>query len=118
MKRSNKNKEELIEFFKDKLANHPNSCENCGKKFPRTLSIMNIAHILPKNRFKSVMTHPDNCMHLCNKCHHDFDSSWGKAMTMKVWDLAVKRFKKFEHLIKEKSFVLLNFKKYAKEQEK
>jgi hypothetical protein len=57
-----------------------------------------IAHILPKNLFPSVATHPLNYMILkmWGGTHTDYDSSWSKAKLMKVWPIAVERFLQFE----------------------
>lgn len=52
-----------------------------------------IAHVLPKAVFPSVATHPLNYLILSmwNGSHANYDSSWAKARTMKVWDLAMDR---------------------------
>lgn len=53
-----------------------------------------IAHILPKKTFPSVKTHPLNYLILSmwNGSHANFDYSWQKASSMKVWKRAVERF--------------------------
>lgn len=87
-------------------------CENCGKAI-HSPNISNICHIIPKGKFKSVGSYLDNCLYMCLSCHSEYDSSWTKAMSMQVWPLAVKRFKKFEKFIKEKSLILNHFRDYA-----
>ena len=98
-----------------------NKCENCGFIIPNPAS-KNVAHILPKSLFKSVMCNDDNVMYLCSDldrmegkgCHDVFDSSWEKAKGMTIFPTAVERFKKFEHSIEEKSLTLLIFKNAKK----
>ena len=50
-----------------------------------------IAHVLPKEVFPSVMTHPKNYMilNMWGGAHGQYDSSWKNAMEMKVWPIAV-----------------------------
>lgn len=91
-------------------------CENCGMEISSP-GAKNVAHILPKSSFKSVMTEPQNVMYLCSDldlqegkgCHDLYDSSWEVAKTMKIWSTAVERFNNFKDKVKEKSIVLLNF---------
>ena len=87
-------------------------CENCEAVIfsPNT---SNICHIIPKGKFKSVGSHLDNYLYMCLSCHSEYDGSWSKAMAMKIWPLAIKRFSKFEKFIQEKSLTLNHF--YAKE---
>ena len=111
MKRTEESKEKrmcLKEFFRYQIK-QTKKCENCGIRLINP-SFFNQAHILPKSRFKSVMCEKDNCLHLCQQCHHKYDSSWRTARTMKVWSTAVERFNKFKHKVTEKSLTLLNFK--------
>lgn len=88
-------------------------CENCGR--PLHGNVSEVAHIIPKNIFKSVATNSYNCLYLCSNliygsdgCHDKYDSSWTAAKSMKVWPLAVQRFEKFEQLITEKNRKTLN----------
>lgn len=124
MQRSDKSKREragLPAFFQ-KHVEKVTVCENCGMeiKYPGP---KNVAHILPKSKFKSVMTEDSNVMYLCSGldrqdgegCHDIYDGGWNRAMLMDVWKIAVKRFKEFEHKVKEKSIILLNFYKDAEE---
>lgn len=107
------NKDELYKWF-----NHHNTynkwvCENCGiNLYPLSVHSASCcqAHILPKNHFKSVqsvldnhLTLGDSLYHPCN-CHDEFDSSWEKAQTMKVWPVALERFQKFMHLIAKSEY--------------
>lgn len=91
-------------------------CESCGFKI-ESPGPKNIAHILPKELFKSVALVNDNTMYLCSDldkfngkgCHDLYDKSWDSARTLPIWETAVSRFNNFKHLIKEKSLTLLNF---------
>lgn len=51
-----------------------------------------IAHILPKDLFDSVKTHPMNYMILkmWGGTHGQYDSSWEKAAKMSIWPYAVR----------------------------
>lgn len=92
-------------------------CENCGMRISSP-GPKNVAHILPKSSFKSVMTEPQNVMYLCSDldkqegkgCHDIYDSGWEKAKSLDIWTVALERFKQFEHKVKEKSMALLHFK--------
>jgi hypothetical protein len=93
-------------------------CMNCGMEAnwllePEYEKIWRAcqAHILPKRQtqFPSVAQHPLNHLvlfpvwggHLCG-CHDEFDSGWFNATTMKVWEIAVHRFREFESAIAPK----------------
>jgi len=58
-----------------------------------------IAHLLPKNHFKSIATNEQNWIELCWNCHQDFDSG-------KISWLLIKDSKEFD-IIKEKLFDVL-----------
>lgn len=93
-------------------------CENCGRQILEP-GVKNIAHILPKSKFKSINSNLDNAMYLCTVfdgggCHEEYDSSWSAAKSMVVWELAVSRFQKFERFIKEKSLILNHFRDASK----
>lgn len=57
------------------------TCEECNEMIinPGT---KNVAHILPKSKFPSVLGVLLNHLYLCWQCHSDFDSSWAKANVM------------------------------------
>lgn len=99
-------------FFDNKitLLKIKNVCDNCGCKINANfMPHANIAHILPKSRYKSVATHPDNFLFLCSgktdaeigNCHYKFDNQIKNQEAMPVWDLAKQRFQKFKHLVTE-----------------
>jgi hypothetical protein len=84
-------------------------CENCGGRINiNYLPHHNVAHILPKQRFKSVATHDSNKMFLCagkdglKSCHEQFDSGYSTMMEMPVFEIAKKRFEIFKDEITEK----------------
>lgn len=106
------------QWFKDRMAESLPICMNCGMDaqwllLPEYEKIWRAcqAHVLPKRKsqFPSVATHPMNHMvlfpvwggHLCG-CHDEYDSGWYNATTMKVWEIAVSRFKEFEACIAPK----------------
>jgi hypothetical protein len=107
----------MIEFFIEQIENIE-YCENCGFDLRRKRAGKNVAHILPKSIFKSVATEPKNIMYLCSTfdredgktgCHETFDSSWSKAATMPIWDIAKRRVEEFKEQVKEKHKILFNF---------
>ncbi len=78
---------ELQRWFEDRHREMKGSCQHCGGKTEkgRNTYKCSIAHILPKKRFKSVATNPNNWIELCfyNKsCHTNFDQ-----MTIDITDL-------------------------------
>jgi hypothetical protein len=122
MKRSEKSKKErmgLPAFFKKHIG-QVTVCENCGMeiKYP---GAKNVAHILPKSKmggFPEVMCEDDNVMYLCSDldrvdgkgCHDIYDNAKMEVVKKQpMWGIAVKRFKKFEHLLTRKSIKLLDF---------
>lgn len=106
------------QWYDDRMKESLPVCMNCGMEAPWLLQpeyekIWRAcqAHILPKRKtqFPSVAQHPLNHMvlfpvwggHLCG-CHDEYDSGWYNATTMKVWPIAVHRFKEFESAIDKK----------------
>lgn len=73
------------------------------------------AHILFKSIFDSVKAHPYNFLVLGAGCCHDKSHRMDTFSKMKVFPLAVKRFRLFEGLITEKHALLDEFLKYANE---
>lgn len=102
----------LYTFFKtavEELKRRP-YCENCGVKINTNYAVFNnIAHILPKRKYKSVMCNMNNFLILCdskdnkdgNSCHKNFDSGISKAQDMPAFNLAKERFKLFKEEVKE-----------------
>jgi hypothetical protein len=108
-KASKKRKEErscLTGFFEDSIEQLKKKpvCENCGCKIKWWLHpVNNVAHILKKSTYKSVMCHPLNRVFLCDSkdredgksCHSDFDNRIFERETMPVFITALSRFEKF-----------------------
>lgn len=74
-------------------------CLNCGgkscKEDPKHWKY-SIAHILPKNVFESMATHPLNWIELCHfdkSCHTNMDNKILEMQDMKCWPTIVERFK-------------------------
>lgn len=89
------------EWYIEKVNGQTGTCMECGGSTKNSLFVYakaTVAHVLPKRdaMFASVATHPDNHLELCttNGCHHHYDNSWENAAKMKVWPIAVEKFKK------------------------
>jgi hypothetical protein len=95
----------MSEWFLERRAEMVGVCCNCGNKTAKhsdAFFVFSIAHILPKSRnsgFPSVGQHPDNWFELCMNCHTAYDSSWATAAKMPCFAIALKKFKRFGHLI-------------------
>ena len=89
-------------------------CEECGSQLQGHVS--EIAHILPKQKYKSIAKEDKNILYLCgmyskNQCHSKFDDSKAEVIKqMNVYDKAVDRFKKLEEKITEN----ISYKTYDK----
>lgn len=97
----------LNQFFAEMALRIPTKCENqCGTRLTRG-TIDNwvvkaqLAHIVPKRLFESVIVHPDNLWFGCKACHDRYDNAWTDAVKMKVWPLVAERFQRFMNLIKD-----------------
>lgn len=72
-------------------------CEECGEKLKGVVS--EVAHILPKQYFKSVSKEDKNIIYLCglfskNQCHDKFDNLSNKLFKhMKVFESVKEKFK-------------------------
>jgi len=89
------------DWYIEKVNQQTGTCMECGGSTKNSLFVYAkacVAHVLPKREamFPSVATHTDNDLELCNLngCHHRYDNSWEDAATMKVWPIAVEKFKK------------------------
>lgn len=106
---------QLLNDFFDEMANRmPFNCENCGKPLYANTKWWKrccTAHILPKSDFPEVETNPDNIIFLGSSllgictCHNTFDQSIEKRKSMKVYKTALKRFRKFEHLLDDPKLI-------------
>jgi DNA-directed RNA polymerase subunit RPC12/RpoP len=93
-------------------------CQNCGHKInTRYEPIRNIAHILPKSKYKSVMAHPQNFIFLCSSkdredgldCHHRFDNSIRSIPNMLCFGPAKKKFEIFKDEVVERGIIFRIF---------
>lgn len=83
-----------ISIIKDKNLH----CEGCGERLIGDVS--EVAHILPKNFFKSICTEDKNIVYLCswkssNNCHGTFDNSKNE----KVQEMGI--FPKLQEIVKD-----------------
>lgn len=87
-------------------------CEECSAKLQGHVS--EIAHVVPKQYFKSVMCLDSNVLYLCGmysdkQCHNDFDNfPKEKVKQMKIYLKVKEVFKELQQQITEK----LNYKHY------
>src|ERR1043166_1084033 len=99
-------KENLVSWYSARKKECLGRCAECYAPIPFFLRHSSIAHVLPKNEmygFPSVATHEENFIELgpgavCG-CHVKYDLSWLSASKMKVWPLALEKFKKIEPFI-------------------
>lgn len=103
-------KKDLNVFFASMALVFPGYCENCGEKLKNYSPFdrrKQTCHILPKTEnggFPTVATHPQNKVFMCcdSGCygHSKFDNGDSSdRIKMNVYNLAVERFKTFEHLL-------------------
>jgi len=97
----------LSEFFTRHVEIAKNMyCEECGARLRGDVS--EIAHILPKQYFKSVMCSDENVLYMCgmfssNNCHSNFDNfPQEKVKQMKIFPKVQEVFKQLEGEITEK----------------
>lgn len=84
---------ELQKWYSRIMKKEDAVCWETGEKLNKNDKIGwhgSIAHVLPKSVFPSVATHPLNYMILSmwNGSHANYDSSWAKAQSMKIWPIA------------------------------
>lgn len=79
-------------WYLQAICNSKFRCEECGQPLnfrKEEIAYGSQAHILPKEFFKSIKTHPANRLELGRWCcHGQYDSSWDNASKMKVWPKA------------------------------
>ena len=105
----------LPEFFKKHIEiARGKCCEECGNKLKGNVS--EIAHVLPKSYFKSVMCNDLNVLYLCGmysekQCHSNYDTwSAEKVKEMNIFTKVELIFKELEKEIIEK----INYKVYER----
>lgn len=81
-------------------------CEECGVKLKG--NVTEIAHVLPKQYFKSIMCSDLNVLYLCglyseNNCHNNFDNfPQEKVKEMRIYPKVQEIFKQLEEEVTEK----------------
>jgi hypothetical protein len=89
---------ELDRWFKARRIEMEGVCLHCGEKTTKHQDQWyksGVAHILPKNIFKSIKTHPLNWIELCfwkNNCHGNFDNHMIDITELNCYDLVIERF--------------------------
>ena len=89
---------DLKRWFEDRRKELTGRCAHCGGRSCKDSDQywkFSIAHILPKNIFKSVATHPLNYIELCffnNSCHTNFDNKTLDIMDLNCFDTVIQRF--------------------------
>lgn len=83
-------------------------CQNCGCKINVHLfPVNNVAHVLPKQRYKSVMANSYNYVFLCDmkdagrSCHYDFDNKITERPLMPVFEAVLARYEMFRDKVVE-----------------
>lgn len=104
-----KEREGLPEFFKkhiEIIRDQGIRCEECGGRLQGDVS--EVAHILPKQKFKSICTSDKNVVYLCgwksdNNCHSKFDEGTNENVKkMNIFPKITERFRELEEIITEK----------------
>lgn len=112
-----KEREDLPDFFQDSIEELKDKpvCANCGCSINvNYLPHTNIAHILPKSRYKSVMSNKYNFILLCSfkdnedgsSCHYHFDNNINDIPLMPCFKEAKRKFNLFKDEVKEKGKIL------------
>jgi len=108
---------ELPSFFEvaiETMHKHP-YCDNCNRRLNLGYNPhWNVAHILPKQRYKSVMTNPSNWISLCTSkedgdCHYKFDNNINDISKMPCFKLAKEKFECFKDKVLEKGKIFTIF---------
>lgn len=85
---------ELQQWYSEIMAREKPVCWETGSYINAESFHSSVAHILPKNIFTSVKAHPLNYLILISWGGiHDKSHRWDTFQKMKVWPLAVERFK-------------------------
>jgi hypothetical protein len=89
---------DLKRWFEDRRKELTGVCAHCGGRSCKDSDQyweFSIAHILPKNIFKSVATHPLNYIELCffnNSCHTNFDNKTLDIIDLNCFSIVIDRF--------------------------
>lgn len=103
-------REGFEEFFKKHITiikNEKKTCQECNCRLKG--SVREVAHILPKQYFKSIATEDKNIIYLCEQHHNDYDNGSNESIKeMNIFNYVTKTFKELEQILTEK----LNWKYY------
>ncbi len=109
LERRKEERKDFPDFFQKHIQNIKDNrlcCEECGARLSGNTS--EVAHILPKQTFKSVSINDDNVIYLCgmyseNQCHHKFDNwSTEEIKKMKIFDKICESFENLLPLLTER----------------
>lgn len=110
----NTDKQKLNEFYSQIALRMPYECENCGQKlqaFNKFAKRSCSAHIFPKSSFPSIAMNEDNILFMgavmlggCG-CHNSWDSSAYLRSKMKIYPIALERFKKLKEYLTPKEII-------------
>ena len=113
-----KDREGYAEFYEQQceMAKH-RPCMECGAKLRGHVS--EIAHLLPKSRYKSIATDDNAVLYLCglhstNQCHSIYDSTFEKRKSMNCFNIAIDKYIKLYRKIKEKGREAYLFEDYLR----
>ena len=116
-------RKDLPLFFSEAISemqSHP-FCDNCGVRLSPIHSINNVAHILSKRKYKSVMSNKNNRVFLCTEkdhpqfnksCHSEFDNKVLNRPNMKVFGKALENYKLMRDDVEEVGTEKLIFENY------
>lgn len=86
-------------------------CQNCGCEIKHWLHpVNNVAHLLSKSHYKSVMANPNNFVFLCDSkdnpdtgksCHYDFDNKINERPLMPIFDVVLTKYQMFREEVVE-----------------
>ena len=103
-----KNYGALDRWFKERRKEMTGICQHCGGKSCKDNDQyykFSIAHLLPKNFFKSIATHPDNWIELCHfgkSCHANLDNHMIDLIELNCFDTVIQKFTKvYPHIAKD-----------------
>lgn len=112
-------RKELPDFFNqaiERMKENP-ICANCGCRINVNFNAhWNVAHILPKQKYKSVMNNEFNWIPLCSSkdiggkdCHNAFDTNISGIKDMPCFIVAKENFKKFKDSVQERGKIFYIF---------
>lgn len=99
---------ELWRWFEKQRERMTGKCAHCGgktQKHDNDTFHYSVAHLLPKNLFKSIATHDENWLELCyygNSCHTNFDNHMIDITELNCFDEVISKITKlYPHIAKE-----------------